>query len=131
MRAQADDEVASGKAVWRRISDLPPGSILSPRFPVDEGWKRKLEVWIRKVRAIDDLTASYINECAAACERMRLDSLETLLGLARAMASKSVRLAKEDFVGAFKTLPLHPARTLPAVCTTPCGICVPRVGRTT
>ena len=37
-----------------------------------------------------------------------MDSLDVLVGLARAAARRgTIRLSKEDFVGAFKTLPLR------------------------
>ena len=104
---------------------------MNPRFPVDEGWRWKEEGWTRKVgrirrgrhrpppcasvqrvqvRAIDDFTATGVNDCAAAAERCRVDSLDALVEMARiAAAAGTPVLSKEDFVGAYKTLPVRGA----------------------
>ena len=104
---------------------------MNPRFPVDEGWRWKEGGWTRKVgrirrgrhrpppcasvqrvqvRAIDDFTATGVNDCAAAAERCRVDSLDALVEMARiAAAAGTPVLSKEDFVGAYKTLPVRGA----------------------
>ncbi|CAK0911470.1 unnamed protein product, partial [Prorocentrum cordatum] len=65
------------------------------------------------VRVIDDFSASLINECTAPTERIRMETLDVLVSLARALRGRGpLRLRKEDFVRAFKTLPL----ALSALC---------------
>ena len=46
--APARMQVAAGQATWVRLSDLPRGAILNPRFPVNEGWRWKESGWARK-----------------------------------------------------------------------------------
>ena len=56
---------------------------------------------------IDDFSASLVNECTAPTERIRMETLDVLVCLARALRGRGpLRLRKEDFVRAFKTLPL-------------------------
>lgn len=109
--------------------------MLTVRFPVDEGyrakpgggWKRKVRrpLWslrpfcfvrggiLGQVRVIDDFSASRINECTTPTERIRMETLDVLVCLARSLRGRGpLRLRKEDFVGAFKTLPL----ALAALC---------------
>ena len=35
------DEVQAGKAEWVDLASLPTGTVLTPRFPADEGWKQR------------------------------------------------------------------------------------------
>ncbi|CAK0879618.1 unnamed protein product, partial [Prorocentrum cordatum] len=65
------------------------------------------------VRVIDDFSASLINECTAPTERIRMETLDVLVSLARALRGRGpLMLRKEDFARAFKTLPL----ALSALC---------------
>ena len=83
-------------------------SVITPRFPVDEGSKWKDGRRVRKVRSVDDFTASLINALTSVGEAIRHDSLDVLVEIYRRLGRKNrnVRFRKEDFVGAFKALPL-------------------------
>jgi hypothetical protein len=61
------------------------------------------------VRTIDDFTASLINHAVASGEKLRHEGLDTLVALIqREVKSRcGVLMRKDDFVGAFKTLPLR------------------------
>ena len=93
---------------------MPVGTILTPRFPADEGWKQRGRQWYHRARPIDDFKASKINEATSASERIRHDTLDVLLGAAQALwkhrqvsTACRIRLRKDDVTGAFKTLPLR------------------------
>ena len=111
---KTEDEVRAGKAQWIDLAALPEGAILTPRFPADEGWRRRQGVWYHKARPIDDFRASKINGATSACERIRHDSLDVLLGAAQTLWKNRqvstvcrLRIRKDDVSGAFKTLPLR------------------------
>ena len=89
-------------------------AVLTPRFAKDEGHKVKPDgSLMRAVRCLDDFSASWVNSAAWASECMRLNTLDTLVSLARLAAHGAryprLRLTKADFTGAFKTLPIHSA----------------------
>ena len=84
---KADEEVAAGKAAWRHIDDTVGAAVLTPRFAKDEGHKVKPDgSLMRAVRCLDDFSASWVNSAAWASECMRLNTLDTLVSLARLAA---------------------------------------------
>jgi hypothetical protein len=101
------DEVSQGKAKWISVVDALQ-KVLTPRFVIDQGFKLKKGVQIRSLRLIDDFTASMVNLTAALGEKCSHDYIDTLVGLIQLLSSNGgkVRLRKDDFVGAYKTLPL-------------------------
>ena len=62
------EEVQAGKAQWIELSSMPVDTILTPRFPADEGWKQRGGQWYHRARPIDDFKASKINEAMQARE---------------------------------------------------------------
>ena len=75
-------------------------------IPSDQGWRYKSGEWLRKVRLIDDFTASFINEATSPGETLSHDTLDALVAFLQKMGEDgaSAKFRKEDFVGAFKTL---------------------------
>ena len=61
------------------------------------------------MRCIDDFTASFINAATAAGKSIHHDTLDVLVALLHSAGEdrKPVRFRKDDFVGAYKTLPLR------------------------
>ena len=114
---KCDQEVAEGHARWRSLAG---SCILTARFPADEGWKEKRGEWMRKVRCIDDFSASGVNSAASPGEVVRHDTLDRFVAvLCKIMLASAdgVALRKEDFVNAFKTLPLASSHLQYAVVT--------------
>ena len=111
--AKCQKEVSTGRARWR---PLPAKCVLTARFPADEGWKDNS----RSVRCIDDFSASLINAAVSVGEAVQHDTLDDFVALLCRVASAGggdARLRKEDFVGAFKTLPLASSHLQFAVVT--------------
>ena len=104
-----DTEVAEGKAWWLKLRKAVAHAVLSPRFAIDQGVKMKAGALRRKVRLIDDFTASMVNSTVSAGERISHDYLDQLIGLIQLFSSagERVSLRKDDIVGAYKTLPLQ------------------------
>ena len=104
-------EVADSKAWWTKLE--PDKSIISARFPALEGWRDCGSGFlVPKIRLIDDFSASLVNSATSLGERMPVDTLDTLVQVARALAGDSpgeceLLFRKEDFRGAFKSLPLR------------------------
>ena len=107
--AKSQSEVESGKASEVPLAKVVKRCVVTPRFPVDEGWRWKNDDWVRRVRCIDDFTASFINAATAAGESIHHDTLDVLVALVHSAGRnrKPVRFRKDDFVGAYKTLPLR------------------------
>ena len=97
----AETEVADGKAALLPLAEASAG-VLTPRFPVDEGWRKKDDGWIRKVRCIDDFAASLVSLCAQAKDKLHNGTLDSLLALVRMYRHLRLplRLRKADFVKA-------------------------------
>eukprot|EP00959_Pyramimonas_sp_CCMP1952_P272702 5700841-Pyramimonas_sp.AAC.1 len=94
---KCEREVAEGHARWRALDD---SCVLSARFPADEGWRMKFGKWERKVRCIDDFTASKVNLAASPCEVAQHDTLDRFLAvLCKVMLANAggAALRKEDF----------------------------------
>ena len=91
------------------LAEVVKRCVVTPRFPADEGWKWKDDNWVRRVRCIDDFSASFINAATAAGESIHHDTLDVLVALLHSAGEdrKPVRFRKDDFVGAYKTLPLR------------------------
>ena len=102
-------EVESGKASEVPLAEVVKRCVVTPHFPVDEGWRWKDDNWVRRVRCIDDFTASFINVATAAGESIHHDTLDVLVVLLHSAGEdrEPVRFRKNDFVGAHKTLPLR------------------------
>ena len=100
--AKVDEEVNAGRARWVR---LPKDQLITPRFVVDEGWKRtSAGVWRRKVpasacneggaaarpppqvRCIDDLTASGVNLATSTVGTVHHDGLDAMVAVIRVTA---------------------------------------------
>ena len=64
---------------------------------------------MRRVQCIDDFTASFINAATAAGESIHHDTLDVFVALLHSAGEdrKPVRFCKDDFVEAYKTLPLR------------------------
>ena len=64
---------------------------------------------VRRMQCIDDFSASFINAATAAGESIHHDTLDVLVALLHSAGEnrKPVRFRKDDFVGAYKTLPLR------------------------
>jgi len=112
LQARTLAEVRAGQAEWRDLPSDLAGVVLSPRFAVDEGWRFRERQWSRKVRAIDDLTASGVNGATALSERVENETLDDLAAAAQCLvaggaSAEDIRFRKEDVSGAYKTLPLH------------------------
>ena len=106
--AEADNEVAAGKAYWIEIRQALQSAVLTPRFPVDEGIRVRKGRRGRKVRSIDDFLASFINAAASPGEAIQYNTIDTLVALMQQIPQGTgIRFRKDDFVGAFKTLPLQ------------------------
>ena len=102
------DEVTSGIAIWRRVSDAV---LVSPRFCVSQGHRWKPDVgWTLKLRPVDDFSYSQVNLGTSSRDRVEHEGLDHLVCLARQVHSRTgardLRLRKEDFCNAFRTLPL-------------------------
>ena len=112
-------EVAERKAHWVRLSSAR--ALLTARFPVDEGWREQAGRQCRKVRLIDDFSDNGVNGATVLPEEMRHDSLDTLVGLARAAVQDRPGVPflfrKDDFQSAFKTLPVKGEHLQFAVAT--------------
>ena len=82
--------------------------MLTARIPVDEGAKVLNGKMRRKVRCVDDFTASSINLGVAVGETMHHDTLDILVSMVQSLIleGRAVHFRKDDFVAAFKTLPL-------------------------
>ena len=92
------EEVDKGRARWIPL----PGAdecLLTPRFVVDEGWRQTDSgAWKRKVRCIDDLSASGVNAATSTTGRVHHDGLDTLVSVLRRAARGrrvGVRFRKE------------------------------------
>ena len=110
-------EVHAGHARWRSLGDT---CALTARFPVDEGWVKQGSDWHLKVRCIDDFTASLVNGAVSVGESVQHDTLDALLALLRRVVLQGeggATLRKEDFVHAFRTLPLASSHLQFAVAT--------------
>ena len=107
--AKSQSEVESGKASEVPLAEVVKRCVVTPRFPVDEGWRWKDDNWVRRVRCIDDFTASFINAATAPGESIHHDTLDVLVALLHSAGGsrKPVRFRKDDFVSAYKTLPLR------------------------
>ena len=118
-REKCLQEVVERKAYWVRLSHKR--SLLTARFPVDEGWREQGGRKRRKVRLIDDFSDNGVNGTTMIPEEMHHDSLDTLVGIARATVgsdpSVSFRFRKDDFKSAFKTLPIKSEHLQYAVAT--------------
>ena len=106
--AKSVEEIACRKAVEVPLGLALQVGAVTPRFPIDEGYKVKGGKRTRKVRCIDDFSASMINAMTSVGEAIRHDSLDVLVSLYRCLGRdhQRMRFRKDDFVGAFKTLPL-------------------------
>ena len=93
------------------------GGVVTPRFPAHEGVKYKHGIRRRKVRCIDDVTASLINAATSAGESIHHDTLDVLVALVHCCGSQGqrFRFRKDDFIGAYKTLPLRAEDLDPAI----------------
>jgi len=101
-------EVRTGKAEWKSLRLALDTAVLTPRFIVDEGYKRDSQGHCRrKIRMIDDFLASLVNAAASVGERIQHDHLDVLVSLARQIGHGRLRFRKCDFSNAFKTLPLR------------------------
>ena len=107
--AKSQSEVESGKASEVPLTEVVKRCVVTPRFPVDEGWRWKDDNWVRRVRCIDDFTASFIHAATAPGESIHHDTLDVLVALLHSAGKnrRPVRFRKDDFVGAYKTLPLR------------------------
>ena len=105
---KGNEEIRTGKAVPVSMERASAEAVVTPRFPADEGSKLKCGVNVRKVRCIDDFSASTVNALASVGEAIKHDSLDVLVALYRGLGRsfRKLRFRKDDFVGAFKTLPL-------------------------
>ena len=101
-------EVADKKATHMSLDEACGYYVITPRFPVDQGVKRKCGKLKRRVRLIDDFSASGVNNCVSPGEKIDHDYLDVLVGTMQMLASggRRLKLRKDDFVGAYKTLPL-------------------------
>ena len=103
-------EVADRKAWWVPLQ--PSETIITARFPVVEARAEEAGgTSVPEVRLIDDFSASGVNSATAVGEPMPVDILDTLVAVARRIASRrgadcQLHFRKEDFKGAFKSLPL-------------------------
>ena len=79
--AKSQSEVESGKASEVPLAEVVKRCVVTPRFPVDEGWRWKDDNWVRRVRCIDDFTASFINAATAPGESIHNDTLDVLVAL--------------------------------------------------
>jgi len=105
---KVNEEAKSGKATWKSLNVASQTAILTPRFVVDEGYKKNAQgKWRRKIRMIDDFLASLVNAAASVGERIQHDHLDVLVSLARQIGHGRLRFRKCDFANAFKTLPLR------------------------
>jgi len=101
-------EVSAGHASWVDVKEAATESVLTPRFVVDEGLRRKRSGKVeKKIRLIDDFLASMVNAAASPGERVQHDHLDVLVALARQIGHGRLRFRKCDFVNAFKTLPVR------------------------
>eukprot|EP00959_Pyramimonas_sp_CCMP1952_P242143 5061606-Pyramimonas_sp.AAC.1 len=88
------------------------GGVITPRFAVDEGCELLSDgSWKRKVRAIDDCAASWVNSASTPLVAITVDTLDAPVAMARLAAADSaralLRLHKSNYVGAYTTLSLH------------------------
>ena len=82
--------------------------VIAPRFGVARGCK---DDGSPKIRAVDDETKSGVNPCCGIGEKMRLDSIDTLVSLLlrfRSMMNTLPSFWKADIDSAFRRVPLHP-----------------------
>ena len=112
LRTRTQAEVAANQAEWRDLPSDLSGVVLSPRFPADEGWRFREGRWFRKVRAIDDLTASGVNAATGLSECVAHETLDDLAAAAQCLiaggaSAADVRFHKDDVREAYKTLPLQ------------------------
>ena len=113
-------EVADGKARMRPLN--VDTRVLTPRFPIIQGWKSVGWETFPKVRCIDDFSASRINEATQVSEKMLPETLDSLVALVLKMANSGrmrIRWRKDDFVQAFKTLPICSSHLPSAVVVWP------------
>ena len=105
----SEAEVQNGKGRWCDLEQARRSAVLTPRFGVDEGFRVKKGKRSRKVRVIDDFLASLVKSACAAGGRMRHDTLDVLVGLLQLYwgCGKPPRMRKDDFTGAYKTLPIR------------------------
>ena len=111
--AKCEQEVSDGHARWR---SLPGKCVLTARFPADEGWKGNS----RRVRCIDDFSASLINAAVSVGETVQQDTLDRFVAVLCEVLQAGrggAAIRKEDFVSAFKTLPLASSHLQFAVVT--------------
>ena len=112
--AKCVQEVADGKAWWTELAHT--SSIISARFPALEGWKTdRAGISAPKGRLIDDFSDSFVNSATAIGEPMPVDTLDTLVAVARVAAGNDAGNAllsfrKEDFKRCFQVI----AAVLPA-----------------
>ena len=100
-------EVRDGKARFRALSRA--ACVLTPRFPAVQGWKDTPNGRVPRVRCIDDFTASKVNGATVRPEKSVPETLDTLVALIRFQSQGNkapTRWRKDDFVQAFKSLPI-------------------------
>ncbi len=99
------DDAKMGRMSWPRplVQDGEQHSrLLSPRFGVEQGVR---EDGSKKVRPIDDYSASGVNACCQPCERTRHDGVDALYALTRQLHEQSGEapgLFKADIDSAFR-----------------------------
>ena len=82
--AKVNEEVAAGRARWTWLSD---DRLVTPRFVKDEGWRQKADGrWVRKVRCLDDLSASGANSATSTSGHITHDGLDSLVAVVREQA---------------------------------------------
>ena len=69
------------KALKVSLEESLRKAVVVPRFVVDEGWKWKGGQWRRKVRLIDDFSASRVNEAVFVGEKISHDTIDVVVGL--------------------------------------------------
>ena len=83
-------------------------SVVTPRFAVAQGLRPDGS---RKIRAVDDCTASELNAATSGSEKMRHDTIDRLFELAALFAREGRALPKfwkADIDAAFRRIPLRP-----------------------
>ena len=88
-------------------ASAPPlldGSLVSRRFPV----KQLTSSGAVKIRAIDDLAESQINDTTSVGRRIRMDRTSDLWATARILRSWDLLLSKSDFAAAYRSCPIDP-----------------------
>ena len=82
--AKVNEEVAAGRARWIWLSG---DRLVTPRFVKDEGWRQTASgSWVRKVRCLDDLSASGVNSATSTSGHVTHDGLDSLVAVVREQA---------------------------------------------